>query len=124
MTRSRASAKQAGARFERQVANHLKHHLSEFIDRKVRTGALDTGDIANVRTIDGKKVVVECKDYGGRIKLGPWIAETEAERINDGAAAGVIVAKRMNTTAPGSQWIFCTVDDLIVLLGGERPTDD
>jgi hypothetical protein len=105
------------------VANWLKNHLSQFIDRKVRTGAKDTGDIANVRTIDGKKVAVEVKDYGGRLKLGPWIQEAHEEMRNDGAAAGIIIAKRMNTTRAGDFWCVMTVDDLIVLLGGERPTD-
>lgn len=124
MTRSRASAKQAGAKTERNVANWFKNHGFEFVDRKVRTGAKDTGDIANVRTIDGKRIAVEVKDYGGRLQLGPWIKEAHDEMENDGAAAGIIIAKRMNTTRAGDFWCVMTLDDLIVLLGGERPTDD
>lgn len=118
MARTNASAKQAGSRFERTTADYLRDNLSEFIDRKVRTGAKDTGDIANVRTTSGRKVAVECKDYGGSVKLSEWIREAETERDNDGAAVGIVVAKRRGTTEPGAQWVFLTVDGLIELLRG------
>jgi hypothetical protein len=116
--RTNASAKQAGSRFERTTADYLKDHLSEFIDRKVRTGAKDTGDIANVRTATGRKVAVECKDYGGRLDLPQWVREAESERLNDGADIGVVIAKRRGTAKPGEQWVICTVDGLIELLRG------
>jgi|ERR671927_532142 hypothetical protein len=116
MGRTNASAKQAGSRFERVIADHLRDNLSEFIDRKVRTGAKDTGDIANVRTGTGRKVTVECKDYGGRLELPQWIREAEAERVNDGADVGLVVAKRRGTARPGEQWVILTVDGLIQLL--------
>ena len=118
MPRTNASAKQAGSRFERTTADYLKDHLSEFIDRKVRTGAKDTGDIANVRTAKGRRVAVECKDYGGRLELPQWVREAEAERINDGADVGLVVAKRRGTSKPGEQWVILTVDGLIELLRG------
>jgi hypothetical protein len=116
--RTNASAKQAGSRFERTTADYLKDHLSEFIDRKVRTGAKDTGDIANVRTASGRRVAVECKDYGGRLNLAEWVREAEAERVNDGADVGLVVAKRRGTAKPGEQWVILTVDGLIELLRG------
>jgi len=118
MTRSNASAKQAGSRFERTTADHLRDNLSEFIDRKVRTGAKDTGDISNVRTATGRRVAVECKDYGGKLNLAQWIREAELERDNDGADVGIIIAKRRGTAKPGEQWVICTVDGLIELLRG------
>ena len=118
MGRTNASAKQAGSRFERTSADYLKEHLSEFIDRKVRTGAKDTGDISNVRTAQGRRVAVECKDYGGQLKLAQWIKEAEAERDHDGAAVGLVIAKRRGTAQPGEQWVILTVDGLIELLRG------
>ena len=118
MGRTNSSAKQAGSRFERTTADYLRDKLSEFIDRKVRTGAKDTGDIANVRTAKGRKVAVECKDYGGQLKLAEWVREAEVERLNDGASVGLVVAKRRGTAQPGEQWVILTVDGLIELLRG------
>jgi len=118
MTRSRASAKQAGSRFERIIADYLRDKLSEFIDRKVKTGAKDTGDIANVRTAKNRKVAVECKDYGGKLNLPEWVREAELERLNDGADVAVVIAKRRGTAQPGEQWVILTVDGLLELLRG------
>lgn len=119
MTRSRASAKQAGSSFERKVADYLRDNLSEFIDKQVKMGSKDTGDIANVRTQNGRRVVVECKDYGGRLEVPQWLREAESERINAKAFVGVVVAKRRGTTVPGEQIVIMDLDTLIRLLKGE-----
>jgi hypothetical protein len=121
MSRSNASAKAAGARFERLVADYLARNVSEFIDRRVKTGAADKGDIVNVRTSHGHKVVVEAKDYGGRYLLGPWLREVDIERGNDDALVGAVVIKRRGTTDPGDQVIAMTLRDLVALLVGVRP---
>lgn len=120
MTRSNASARAAGARFERLIADYLAEHVSEFIDRRVKTGAKDKGDLVNVRAFD-KRVTCELKDYGGRYLLGPWLHEVDIERGNDDAIAGVVVIKRRATSDPGDQVVAMTVRDLVALLTGERP---
>ena len=120
MTRNRATAKQAGARFERLIADHLAATLDDRIDRRVTTGARDKGDIGGIR-VYGQRVVVEAKDYGGQVFAGPWLNEAETERINDGALAGIVIAKRRGTTTPGQQIVILTVDDLTALLTGARP---
>lgn len=122
MTRSRMSAKQAGTRHERAVADYLRTHVSEFVDRRVKTGAKDRGDIANLRTM-GERVVVECKDYA-RLMIGPWLNEAEIERRNDSAMAGVVVAKRVGKGQPGDQIVLMTLRDLVALLTGIRPDDE
>lgn len=116
MGRSRASAKHAGARFERGIADHLAEELDDRIDRRPKTGAHDKGDIGGVRDRDGGRVVLECKDYGGRLLPAQWIKEAHTERDNDNAAIGVVVAKRRGTTSPGEQWCLMTVADLVHLL--------
>ena len=121
MARSRSSAKQAGARFERLVADCLQRYVSEFIDRKVRTGARDTGDIANLRTPQGQKVVAELKDYGGEFKVGPWLKEVETERVNDDAHVGLVIAKRRGFADPLDQVVFLTLRDYIALTTETRP---
>ncbi|RKQ36226.1 restriction endonuclease [Kocuria tytonis] len=123
MTRSRASAKAAGASFERLVADYLAATLDDRIERRRLGGSKDRGDIGGVRDRDGNRVVLECKDYGGRLQPPQWIREAHTERDNDGAAVGVVVAKRRGTTAPGAQYVLMTVDDLVTLLGGTTPKE-
>ncbi|WP_229661042.1 hypothetical protein [Microbacterium nanhaiense] len=106
---------------ETLVAWHLSDALDDDrIERRAKNGAKDRGDIANVRTALGERVVIECKDYGGRLMPGPWVQEAHTEAGNDDAAVGVVVAKRRGTTRPGDQWVLMTLDDLAVLLGGKR----
>ena len=124
MARSRASAKAAGSSFERLIADHLRDTGDDRIDRRVKTGSADKGDIGGVRTRDGRRVVIECKDYGGQLKPGPWVEEAHIEMGNDDAAAGVVVAKRRGTRDPGSQFVLMTVNDLVALLGHDRPDTD
>jgi hypothetical protein len=59
----------------------------------VKTGAADKGDIGGLR-VHGQRVSSRLKDYGGQLKAGPWLGEAEVERVNDGALAGVVIAKR------------------------------
>jgi len=120
VTRSRASAKKAGSDFERMIADYLRDTVDDRIDRRVKTGTKDKGDIGGVRHM-GQRVVLECKDYGGQLKPGVWLTETDVERGNDDAAAGVVVAKRRGTTDPGDQFVLMTMRDLVALLTGERP---
>ena len=116
MARNRSSAKAAGARFERTVADYLASTVDDRIDRRVKSGAKDKGDLASVRLTDGRRVVVECKDYGGRFEVSTWLSEAETERVNDGADVGLVVAKRRGTTQPGDQVVFMTLETLSKIL--------
>jgi hypothetical protein len=120
MTRTRASAKAAGARFERVIADYLAAHIDDRIDRRVKTGSNDRGDIAALRSAHGKRVVAELKDCA-RLELGTWKKEADVEAGNDDAIAGVVVHKRFGNARPGDQWVHMTVDDLIALITGVRP---
>lgn len=122
MSRTRASAKAAGSSFERLIADHLRDNVDDRIDRRVKTGALDKGDIGGVRLPQGGRVVLECKNTVA-MSLGTWQGETDAERRNDGALVGAIVHKRHGKGSAGSQWVTMTLDDLVVLLGGSRPSE-
>lgn len=119
MSRTRASAKAAGTRFERQVADYLAHGLDDDrIDRRVKAGAKDRGDIGGVRHL-GARVVVECKNTS-RLEVGPWLTEAEVERVNDAATAGLVVAKRHGKGAPADQLVLMTLGDLVAMLTGSR----
>ena len=114
MTRSRATAKAAGATFERVVADFLRDNWDDRIDRKVRTGAKDRGDIANFR-VAAHKIVVEVKDET-KIDLAKWVKEAQAEAINDDALLGIAVAKRRGKGDPADQYVVLTLGDLLKLL--------
>lgn len=122
MSRNRNSAKQAGARFERLISDFLRDNLDDRIDRKVRTGARDTGDVANVRDSHNRRIIIEIKNYGGRVHLAEWTKEAHQEAENDDAHVGLVIAKRRGTTNPEKQWAIMEVEDLIKLLKG--PGDD
>lgn len=119
MARSHRSARTAGTRTERAVADYLAAALDDDrIDRRVKRGVNDRGDISGIR-VHGRRVVVETKDCA-RQDLPGWTAEAHAEAGNDDALVGVVVAKRRGTTDPGRWWVHCTLDDLLALITGER----
>lgn len=119
MTRSRSSAKAAGAKFERVIADFLKAALdNEFIDRKVKTGSKDTGDIGGVRA-HGQRIVLELKDYGGKLNATEWLREAEVERGNDDALAGVVIAKKRGVTDPNDQIVLMDVRNFVALITGQ-----
>jgi len=125
MTRNRASAKAAGSWLERAVADHIAEQLGDDgIDRQVKTGRYDKGDIRGVKSLSGDRLVIECKEYGGQIHAGPWMKEAHIEAGNADAAAAFVVAKRLGTRDPGEQWVITTVDDLLVLLGADSRGHD
>lgn len=121
MARNRRSAKSAGTWFESLVAGYLAEQLDDDrIERRSKNGAKDRGDIASVRHM-GQRVVIQCKEYGGRFLVGPWLNDAEVQRGNDDAGVGMVVAKRRGTTKPGDQVVFMTLADLASLMTGERP---
>lgn len=118
MTRSRATAKKAGSSFERLIADYLATHLDDRIDRRVKTGAKDRGDIANLRTGNGWRVVMECKNVS-RDNLPAWIREAEVERVNDNAEVAVVCHKRHGSNKPGEQYVSMTLETFTALMRNE-----
>ncbi|MBY0440968.1 MAG: hypothetical protein K2Q25_02335 [Mycobacteriaceae bacterium] len=118
MVRNRTSARQAGTRFERKIANYLAQILEDEIDRRVKTGNKDRGDISGLK-IRGQRLVVECKDTT-RTELPKWVKEAHTEAGNDDALTGIVIHKRKGVANPGQQWVAMTVDDLLKLITGQR----
>jgi hypothetical protein len=122
MGRSLASARAAGSRFERLIADGLAEALDDDrIDRRVKTGAKDRGDIGGVR-IHAHRLVIECKDTA-TLRLPEWTREAQLEAGNDDALAGVVIHKRRGTQNPLDQWVSMTVADLVALISGQRTKD-
>jgi hypothetical protein len=119
VTRSRKSAKAAGAATERAVADYLAIALEDDrVDRRVKRGNKDRGDVGGLR-IHGQRLVAEVKDVA-KTDLPGWTNQAHAEANHDDALCGFVVSKRRGTTDPGRYWVFMTLDDLLALLTGER----
>lgn len=112
----------AGTRFERLVADYLASVLGDGVDRQVKTGSKDKGDIRGV-SMNGKGVAVECKEYAGRHELPEWLREAEAERANRGAAYGVVAWKRRGTADPAKQYVTMTLGTFAAMLADAKETD-
>ncbi len=131
-TRTRATAKKAGSTFERTIADTLSAIWQSTIDRKVKTGSKDQGDIGGM-TVGGNPVIVECKSTRG-LSLGTWQGEARDEACNVAQALlakgrpprkvhAIVVHKRHGKSLGAEQWVTMTVFQLVELLedaGGER----
>lgn len=109
-----------GASFERQVADFWRDNYDDRIDRRVKTGAKDKGDIANLRVSHHcldlpNRLVVEVKNERAT-NLAGWVKEAQAEAENDGALVGFVVAKRKGHGKPEDQYVIMTQGDLLKLL--------
>lgn len=118
MVRSRASAKKAGSSFERLIADHLALTVDDRIDRQVKKGTKDVGDIAGLR-FHGHKIAVEVKNTA-KVLLSAWAAEAEVERLNLGALAGIVIHKRHGNNKPGDQWVTMTLDSFVALMNAKQ----
>lgn len=103
-----------GSSFERQTADYWRDNFDDRIDRRVRTGAKDKGDLANVR-IGPHRLVVECKSER-RTDLAGWVTEAQEEAQNDEALVGAVVAKRKGKGRPEDQYVVMTQGDFVKLL--------
>lgn len=110
--------RQKGSTFERMIADYLANWIDDRIDRRVKNGAKDRGDIAGLRHL-GHRIVLECKNTA-KFALGSWAAEAEVERGNDDALAGLFIHKRHGKGQRQDQWVTLTVGELAALLTGNR----
>lgn len=110
-------SKAKGTAFESAVSGYLAEALQDDrIERRALQGGGDRGDVAGVRFM-GQRVVVECKAET-RHRVPEWLREAEAERENDGAGFGVVVAKRVGVgdKRTGEQLVLMTLETFSNLL--------
>lgn len=116
--RNRTSAKKAGSSFERAQADWLADRLGDDrIDRRVKSGSKDRGDISGVRLIRGGRVVIECKNTAS-LSLSAWLREAEIERGNDDAHVGVVMHKKRGAADPAEQYVTMTAETFARLIEG------
>ena len=123
--RTKATARKAGTAFETLIADYLNETVDDRIERRAKNGANDRGDISGVRALGGGRVVLQCKDYGGRYEeLAQWMRAVETQRGNDDAMVGALVIKRQRHGRPEDQTVVMTLADLVALLKGQRGHGD
>ena len=114
-----SAASRKGASFERDAADWLAQRLDDDrIDRRVKRGVNDRGDLAGVR-INGHRIVVEVKNQN-RLTLSEWVDEAELEAGNDDALLGVVLHKRRGrgVTRFGENYVTLTVESFARLIQG------
>lgn len=109
MARSRASAKQAGTRFETECAQYLTEVLGKKITRMPKSGAQDKGDLYGIE-VHGEPMVGECKSPGksSSWSLAGWWNETVDEMVNSDTDYGMLIIKRFNKPVTEA---FCVMDE-------------
>ena len=116
-----SSQTQKGSTFEQDTADFLAAALGDDrIERRVKHGTNDRGDIAGLH-IRGKRTVVECKNHK-RMELAAWIDEAETERGNDDAEYAIVVHKRRGCGKArfGGNYATMTLETLAALIAGGR----
>lgn len=116
-----------GPDFERVMADWFKAQWSRVIDRKVKTGVRDKGDVANFY-IHGHALTIECKNLAS-YDLAGAIKEAEVESVNDASLAGIAVIKRKGKAHPKDQFVVMTAETFITVLKAAmdvqwHPTDE
>ena len=99
MTRSHRTARQAGTRWETDIVGTLRAHGWPHAERRARTGAKDTGDIAGVIG-----VCIEAKNTN-RIELAQFLDEATTEAANAGADIAAAWIKRRGYTSPEKGYV-------------------
>ncbi len=108
-----------GATFEQQWCDYASRRLGDDrIERRVKNGKNDRGDVAGLR-IRGMRTVVECKCCA-RMELSGWLKEAETERGNDDAEFGIVAHKRRGCGEKGfgGNFVTMTTDTLLAIIAG------
>lgn len=119
-----AANKRKGADFESQAAAFLAEATGLPVERRRLNGIHDRGDLSGL-TAAGARIVVECKATA-RPDVAGHLREAETERMNDGAAVGVVFQKRrgVGPARTGEQIVYMTAAafaTLVTLANGKGP---
>lgn len=102
--------KRKGSTWEAAIVDFLRGHGAPHAERRLAGSAKDRGDVAGI-----PGVVVEAK-AAAKFELAAWLAEAETERANDGAAIGLVWAKRRGKASAGDGYVVMTGATLVRLL--------
>lgn len=104
------AAKAKGTRWESAIVAFLAERGWVNAERRALHGTQDKGDVVGI-----PGVVIEAKS-AARLDLAGWLAEAEAERVNDRARWGVVWAKRRGKTSPSDGYVLMSGRTFVELL--------
>lgn len=112
---------QKGTQFESAVVAWLQEHVDRRIERRTKSGAMDRGDVAGVRSALGDDIAVECKNHRS-MNLSGWVDEAELEAGNADAPVGVVIHKRSGKggKSMGEQYVTMTLAAFTTLIVGSE----
>lgn len=95
-------------------------------DRQPLRGNRDAGDIALAPGIilEVKSVATAASGQPGAKLLETWLAQTDVETANAGAAHGLLVVKRSGTADPRKWWCYIRLGEWLRLTGAHLPLPD
>ncbi|MGZ4519978.1 MAG: hypothetical protein ACXVGA_03685 [Mycobacteriaceae bacterium] len=111
MSRSRATARQAGTKWETAIVGALVAYGWPHAERRRLAGSADKGDIAGI-----PGVVIEAKNTN-RIELAAALDEANHEAINASAPIGAAWIKRKGKSDPLAGYVVMDGATFLRLLG-------
>lgn len=122
MNRSKAK----GTAAETAVVRFARVNGFPGADRQPLRGNRDAGDIALAPGIilEVKSVATAASGQPGAKLLEMWLAQTDVETANAGAAHGLLVVKRSGTSDPGKWWCYMRLGEWLRLTGAHLPLPD
>lgn len=112
-----SAARRKGTSWESAIVAFLRDRGWLHAERRALGGARDRGDVAGI-----PGVVIEAKS-AARLDLAGWLAEAEAERVNDGATWGVVWAKRRGKASPADGYVLMSGRTFVELLAAAEGLD-
>ena len=89
-----------GAQWETDLALYYRANGFPIAERRARTGINDRGDLTGISPL----TVHEAKNEK-TIHLPGYLREAEAERVNAGAALGIVLVKRRGASVAQGYWV-------------------
>lgn len=110
MTRSRATAKQAGTKWESAIRDYLRTKGWVHAERRARTGGKDQGDITGI-----PGVCIEAKNVN-RFALASWVTQAREEAAHANAGTWSVWVKRDKFTSPAEGYVVMNGEQYVQLL--------
>lgn len=105
-----SKSKRKGTGWESAIVAYLRAGGVPMAERRALAGRADRGDVAGI-----PGVVIEAKAERA-VDLAGWLTEAHQERDNDGAAIGVVWAKRRLKAQPADGYVVMDGQTFVQLL--------